>query len=308
MKTIELLEHEIDMIKTEEIKHFTIESLKAAPDYFWRIPASSSGKYHPLDSLGKGGLVRHTKKVVYFADKLCEAFDVVGIKFDIVLSASLLHDTLKTGTKDSGHTVDEHPILPREYFGELSELTDHYDRIMDCIQTHMGIWGPEQAGIPEDKLQYIVHLSDYLASRKEVSVKTNNKAKSNGDNDKDYYQEYLNEDLIKEYLRLKQKEKKIKNKTKELRKILLEKMDEKEDDMLVSTSGVAKRNRYYRKSYDPLLIKEFIPGEDLWESILAVDNKKIKELIKDEIVHEDDLRKALLEEKEITYLRVYERE
>ena len=58
------------------IKDFHLQNLVASylieyvPDFFWEIGASSTGKYHPAFSQGEGGLVRHTKAVVAFANEL----------------------------------------------------------------------------------------------------------------------------------------------------------------------------------------------------------------------------------------------
>lgn len=309
MTKLDILQSEINLIENLDIRQFTIKALEKAPDYFWEIPASSSGKYHPLDSLGKGGLVRHTQKVVYFAIELCRATSIDGDGKDIAISASLLHDTLKSGVENTGHTVDEHPLLPIEFYSELAELTGNYDDIMESIKTHMGIWGPKVAGPPKTKLQEIVHIADYLASRKEVYIKKAGK-KSQQKDDPNYYLKHLREDLkdiIQKYLLLKDQEKEIKNEINALRKLLLDKMDESEEDILVSSAGVAKRTVQHRISYDPLLLKPFFKTDDLWEYILSVDNKKLKKLVKDKIIEEADLENAVSEDRVITYLRVSER-
>lgn len=60
---------EISHIKNPDVKKLTKEVLKNADDWFFIEPASSSGKYHPEFALDPGGLVMHTKTVVYF---LCQ--------------------------------------------------------------------------------------------------------------------------------------------------------------------------------------------------------------------------------------------
>ena len=34
-------------IENEELRNFALYSANEIPNYFWEIPASSSGKYHP---------------------------------------------------------------------------------------------------------------------------------------------------------------------------------------------------------------------------------------------------------------------
>lgn len=57
----------VNNFKNETLKEFAIYCADRLPEYFWEIPASTSGKYHPITDLGEGGLVRHslmTYKVV----------------------------------------------------------------------------------------------------------------------------------------------------------------------------------------------------------------------------------------------------
>ena len=65
------LDNEINMICNEDIKRLVRIVLDKAPEHFWTIPASSTGKYHPEYASGDGGLIRHTKAVVRVADHIC---------------------------------------------------------------------------------------------------------------------------------------------------------------------------------------------------------------------------------------------
>ena len=71
---MENFKNELELIKDEKLRAFTEFYLSnRVPSYFWEIGASASGKYHPPFSQGNGGLVRHTKAVVYFCDELIQA-------------------------------------------------------------------------------------------------------------------------------------------------------------------------------------------------------------------------------------------
>ena len=71
MNKSKYFEREITLIKNEDYQGFIKHYLDYyVPKYFWEIGASSSGKYHPQFSQGEGGLVRHTKAVVMFAEEL----------------------------------------------------------------------------------------------------------------------------------------------------------------------------------------------------------------------------------------------
>ena len=68
---MEIFKNELELIKDEKLRAFIDFYLSnRVPSYFWEIGASASGKYHPPFSQGNGGLVRHTKAVVYFCDEL----------------------------------------------------------------------------------------------------------------------------------------------------------------------------------------------------------------------------------------------
>ena len=109
-----MFEEELTLIKNDEIREITARLLDGAPEYFWHVAASSSGKYHPAYALGEGGLVRHVKAAVRFANHLFVINDFTEKEQDYIISALLLHDILKHGKDgDVGHTVFEHPILGR---------------------------------------------------------------------------------------------------------------------------------------------------------------------------------------------------
>ncbi len=153
---------------------FTLRALAKAPEYFWTIPASSTGKYHPKISQGEGGLLRHTIAAVKIALELFRAYpDLTKNQQDNIIIALILHDTIKKGWPEEKYTVSGHELLPRAYYKDLEPLIGSviYNEIMDLISTHMGIWDKNQTP-PEPEPEHrispaeIVHLADYLSSRK----------------------------------------------------------------------------------------------------------------------------------------------
>ena len=56
-----LFEVELTYLKSDRIRKACLAMTKLLPDYFYEVPASSTGKYHPSYSLGEGGLLRHSK-------------------------------------------------------------------------------------------------------------------------------------------------------------------------------------------------------------------------------------------------------
>jgi len=181
----EIFEKELNYITNEELKEFIIECLEKAPEYFYHVPASSSGKYHPKMDLGEGGLIRHTKACVGVGIDLlrCEQF-IENSKWniDIVVSSLLLHDTIKNGFEDSGHTLSEHPLLACDFIENVFNKNNYNEKcitiqkelIKYCIKSHMGKWNmdkEEKEILPKPKaeIEKLVHLADYIASRKYIN-------------------------------------------------------------------------------------------------------------------------------------------
>lgn len=170
-----------DLISDPEIKDFAKFMWHKAPDYFFVVPASVSGKYHAPWSTDKGGLVRHVLMGVQVAYDLSRTFDLTDKETDLALAAVFGHDVLKYGLDFDDRYMEMHPFLPRSYFGyyksegyigDFAE-TEEFDTIMTAIERHMGnirtgSWTSVGGIRPETPLQYTVHLADYIASRKNI--------------------------------------------------------------------------------------------------------------------------------------------
>ena len=61
-----MIEPIFDSFENEDIKQFCKVLVDNLPLYWWEVPASSTGKYHPSYALGDGGLMRHSISVVRF--------------------------------------------------------------------------------------------------------------------------------------------------------------------------------------------------------------------------------------------------
>ena len=101
MEKIDYFKKELNYIKNERIKESCNIMISLLPDYFFEIPASSTGKYHPEFTLGEAGLVRHVKAAVMIAKDLLEN-PCIGDKYtndekDLMLMSLILHDGLKSG-------------------------------------------------------------------------------------------------------------------------------------------------------------------------------------------------------------------
>jgi len=180
MDRLEIFKTELAYIKNPKIREFTEKVLIKVPEYFFTIPASSTNKYHPSFSLGDGGLLRHTKVAVRIA------VDILSLEMmnkytedekDIIISSLILHDCAKKGVPESKYSIVEHPLVMANFIERDEELKNILDKetlnkILDCIRTHMGEFNKdyltkkEVLPKPKSKIQNIVHLADYLSSRK----------------------------------------------------------------------------------------------------------------------------------------------
>lgn len=164
-------------------RHLAECLISELPDYYFEIAASSTGKYHPSYTNGKGGLVRHTKAAVRIAIELLrlEMYQALAPYKDHIIIALMLHDGWKHGLlKEDGtyaqYTKAEHPKICAEWLMTQTNLTDEQTlkTIADLVLTHMGQWNMSYnnglifAPKPSTMGQCFVHLCDYLASRKSL--------------------------------------------------------------------------------------------------------------------------------------------
>ncbi len=155
------------------------------PDYFFEVAASSTGKYHPSFSLGKGGLLRHSKVAVRIGYELLND-PCIGDKYtdrekDLFLIALAIHDGVKHGIPKEEYTRADHPLLACQFIQERKKQLRMNEKdsefLCHVIASHMGPWNThpytkeEILPKPKDKYQNFVHLCDYLASRKFLEVK-----------------------------------------------------------------------------------------------------------------------------------------
>ena len=172
-----MFEYELGLIESKEVRSFTEKCLLDAPEYFWYVPASSTGKYHSKESNGVGGLINHVKMAVKVARDLLriEQYSDLLEKKDYIYSALILHDIIKYGFEKGKWVLYEHPLLAQKYI--LMESQKEYNKVEDWVEligklvsTHSGQWNTNHEGKvilnkPETPEEKFVHLCDYLASR-----------------------------------------------------------------------------------------------------------------------------------------------
>lgn len=179
---LKLVQPVLDTFENEDIKEFAIVLLDDMPDYIWHVGASSTGKYHSAYSLGEAGLMRHQIAVVRFLNFFLELEQynskLTSRERDLIRLSGLIHDGRKSGSQEdyekSKYTRFNHPVLMadvvRGFNGQYLNH-DEIELIADTISRHMGQWNVDkktkvELPKPNNKYARMVHVADYLASRK----------------------------------------------------------------------------------------------------------------------------------------------
>jgi 23S rRNA maturation-related 3'-5' exoribonuclease YhaM len=181
----DIFNKELSYIKSDRLRESERKLLDLLPDYFYEIPASSTGKYHPSFSLGNGGLVRHTKVAVRIASELFNNNALFtsynNDEKDLLIMSLLLHDGLKEGIVKEKYTRFDHPLLVanliKENADKINLTSEEINIMVESISSHMGPWNTNEPyssvvlPIPKTKYEQFVHMCDYLSSRKFLDVK-----------------------------------------------------------------------------------------------------------------------------------------
>lgn len=202
--------HELDVIssrldilgKQSLYDWFKSFILNNVPDYFWSVPASSTGKYHMSSQNVIGGLVNHTKAAFKIAESLydTEMYDFDELEQALILMAIVLHDAFKydddTRKKtdaalvnlnyeeiaiiDIGHTIATHPAVAAEEILKTvtsdDALFNDVHEIAMLVSSHSGKWNKDKnneeiLSLPITGPQKFVHLCDYISSRNFIDIK-----------------------------------------------------------------------------------------------------------------------------------------
>ena len=180
----------LDSFENKDIRDFAIVLLEDLPEYIWHVGASSTGKYHPSYSLGEGGLMRHQIAVVRFLNFFFELEQyrskLTSREMDLMRLAGLVHDGRKSGSQEdydkSKYTKFDHPIqmadVVRSYDGQYLTHKE-IELVAETISRHMGAWNTDKKNDvvlpkPNEKFSRMVHVADFLASRKCLTMDFDN--------------------------------------------------------------------------------------------------------------------------------------
>jgi len=188
-KLLKIFDNEIKKINDESLKRAVKDILILCDDKNAVGAASSSGKYHPQFSLGEGGLIRHTKAVCLFVERILSMMPQYDNKeaWDIPYCAAILHDMCKY-IKGQEYTEMQHPLIMgkmiREYakekFANFDNLIEgDYTKMLlvaDAVECHMSRWHTDKKtgkplGIPPTKMEhYIVAIADMISATRNIKI------------------------------------------------------------------------------------------------------------------------------------------
>ena len=184
MNKVEMLRTELNYIKNERIRKSAEAFVEMLPDYFFTVAASSTGKYHPEFASGEGGLVRHSKVATYILNEIVSTHtfgdDFSSDQKDLLRFAILVHDGFKHGINEETYTKHEHPLICatciRASKDKMSLTDEEIEYVATAIESHMGEWNKSnysdvELALPTSKAQKLVHLADFLSSKKVLDVK-----------------------------------------------------------------------------------------------------------------------------------------
>ena len=181
----QMMEQIDNVMYDDELRKFAVALLCKTPDYFTKVPASSTGKYHSKGDQGEGGLVRHSISVDKVMNHLlilhCGKFS--DREINLLHIAALFHDCQKMGTQEDYEkecrTKFLHPVYASQFIMEegvkFGLPYEDIKFICDAVITHMGQWctsthEPGNLPRPETEAQQLIHLADFIASRSDINV------------------------------------------------------------------------------------------------------------------------------------------
>ena len=158
-----------------EFQSFVNKVLQKCTDWNCKMPASSSGKYHPLSDLGDGGLIRHTKTVCRTLKTILSMWPQYDDKkeWSYPYAAAILHDFCKYTENEQEHSHQDHPLKMAQLIREMgADATDiDVERLASNVASHMSRWTTDKKGnkigeFPQNMEQAFVAIADMISAQK----------------------------------------------------------------------------------------------------------------------------------------------
>lgn len=184
----------LEKIKDEKLKKAVLRANSVYGYKLYFLPSSLTGRHHPADERGLGGLRNHVEKMCWVLDGVADEFKYSDATRDMLLTAAYFHDigkvkqttvtqelTYESKDKISRKTKverkiggpDLHPIISarmaREFLAEQGVEEETISTICDLIARHMSHWYP---GLPrpQTELEKMFALADFLVAREDFKI------------------------------------------------------------------------------------------------------------------------------------------
>ena len=178
-----ILSEEIGLIKNKKLKTAVEKCIADREKMLKLLPATLSGKYHPPDERGPGGVVRHLRRMVWFVNKVADTLELPKWERDVLTAAALLHDISnvdaskveENGSISRCYRKPPHPKISASivtsYLFEagFTPTSDTVIAMHDLISSHSGKFEPE-CKRPYNVLEIILCIGDYITTREEVKI------------------------------------------------------------------------------------------------------------------------------------------
>lgn len=180
-----LLEKEIDLIKLPKVREAVRECITERIEVLRDLPASISGRYHPPEERGPGGMAIHLARLCRIIEDLWVHLGLTVGEHDLLITAALLHDISNVDLSSRtqyGTIVRDHKVYSQhhaemsfavaaEYFLKQEyELKDPFMLdLQGIIGSHMGVWMKDSKK-PTRKLEIIFSLLDFIDTRSYVHI------------------------------------------------------------------------------------------------------------------------------------------
>lgn len=188
----------LEKIKDEKMRRALLRAYSLYGYKARFLPSTITGKYHPPDEKGYGGLLRHMDKTAWLIDQIATEYQFSDTVRDMLITAAYFHDlgkvkqTSVTGeliyrkdetifqTKVTRNvdSLDNHPLIgagiAREFLKREGVKGELIIIICDLIAKHMSHWYPWLPQ-PETELEKLFALADFIVSREEFRIQEGEK-------------------------------------------------------------------------------------------------------------------------------------
>jgi hypothetical protein len=175
-----MLEAVTNLIKDEKLKASCVLFINDNKDMLKTLPSSVSGRYHPIDERGPGGLVLHIKRVGLMCHELKSQFNLSDDETDYLLVAAIFHDSsnvrafeqtsegklVQRKTKAIDHELVSVELF-RYYYENAADMVPAMT-ISSIISSHTGYWRATNRQPTSSKLEMIFSTVDFILSRDRV--------------------------------------------------------------------------------------------------------------------------------------------